>query len=536
VGPVSAIRLFAIGLFVVCAGTASQPAEAAFPGTNGKIAFQSDRDGNMEIYVMSADGSGQVNVSNNPTDDRTPAWSADGRQIAFSSTRDGNAEIYKMNADGSGQTRLTVNPARDLHPAWTSDGRIVFDRGADVSPFACTGSTDVYIMNADGTGVSNLTNNPAEDCAPSGSANGRIAFMSSRDDQYNDIYSMNLDGSGVVRLTNTPACEQTPNWAPGTTRIAFVGATTNCDDDNIYVMAANGTGRTSLTDTTTRDEVWPAWSPQEDRIAFQGCVTSGCQIYVISAVGGGEVQLTSTGSNGKPDWQPRANQMITFGSLANKTFGDQDFTVSASASSGLPVSFAASGNCTASGVTVHLTGAGSCTVTASQSGDSGYNPAPSVSQSFSIAKANQTITFAALANKTFGARDFDVSANASSSLPVTFTASGSCTISRVTVHLTGAGSCTVTASQPGDANYNAALDVTQSFSIARAPCTVPKVVGKPLAAAKRALGQRHCRTGKLRHAYSAKKKGIVIAQSRRSGKVIPAGSKIDLVVSRGRRL
>ncbi len=82
---------------------------------------------------------------------------------------------------------------------------------------------------------------------------------------------------------------------------------------------------------------------------------------------------------------------------------------------------------------------------------------------------NQTITFGPLANKTYGDQDFSVSATASSGLAVSFTASGSCTVSGATVHLTGAGSCTVTASQPGDANYNAAPDVSRTFSIAPAP-------------------------------------------------------------------
>jgi len=104
------------------------------------------------------------------------------------------------------------------------------------------------------------------------------------------------------------------------------------------------------------------------------------------------------------------------------------------------------------------------------------------------------------------------------------------------VHLTGAGSCTVTAAQPGDANYKPAPDVSRTFSIARALCMVPNVVGKRLASAKLTIAKRHCSTGKVGYAYSTKRtKGIVVSQSRRSGKVLPAHSKINLVVSRGRR-
>src|SRR5438128_9529297 len=137
----------------------------------------------------------------------------------------------------------------------------------------------------------------------------------------------------------------------------------------------------------------------------------------------------------------KANQTITFGPIANKTFGDPDFLVNPTASSGLPVSLMASGQCTVttpSPGTVHITGGGSCTITASQGGDSNYNPAPNVPQTFSIAKANQTITFGAISNKTFGDPDFVVSATASSGLPVSFSASGNCTVtipSPGTVHL-----------------------------------------------------------------------------------------------------
>src|SRR5205823_4238709 len=145
------------------------------------------------------------------------------------------------------------------------------------------------------------------------------------------------------------------------------------------------------------------------------------------------------------------------------------------ASSGLPVSLSASGNCTVttpSPGTVHITGAGSCTITASQAGNANFNAAANVPQSFSIAKADQTITFGPLANKTFGDPDVNITATALSGLSVSFTATSNCTVSRNTVHLTGAGACTITASQAGNANFNAAPDVPQSFNIAKANQTI----------------------------------------------------------------
>jgi hypothetical protein len=238
-------------------------------------------------------------------------------------------------------------------------------------------------------------------------------------------------------------------------------------------------------------------------------------------------------------------QTIAFAPLPDKRWGDPGFIVSATASSGLPVSFSAAGNCFLSnGTIVFITGAGSCTVTASQSGGLNYNPAPDVTRTFSIEKASQSIIFAPLADKTYGDPDFFVSGSAYSGLPVSFTAAGKCTVTGVNVHLTGAGVCTITAWQPGDSNWSAAPPLSRSFSIAsQAPpppppaparCKVPRLVGESLAKAKALIKKRRCRVGKVTHAYSrVRKRGVVVAQSRRPGRIVPAGSKIRLVVSRG---
>jgi hypothetical protein len=237
------------------------------------------------------------------------------------------------------------------------------------------------------------------------------------------------------------------------------------------------------------------------------------------------------------------DQTITFDPIADRTYGDPVVVPHATASSGLPVSFSARGACFFYAGVVYITSGGSCTVTASQPGGLNFNPAPDVARTFAIARLRQSIAFPPLETKTFGDPDFVISAFASSGLPVSFGASGNCTVSGVTVHLTRAGSCTITASQAGDVFYEPAA-VSQTFAIrptskpiARPPlarCRVPNVVGKRLASAKRMITLRHCRTGKIAYAHSPKRKGIVISQSRRPGRVLPARSKIALVVSRGR--
>ena len=136
------------------------------------------------------------------------------------------------------------------------------------------------------------------------------------------------------------------------------------------------------------------------------------------------------------------------------------------------MTYSSAGSCSNTGATFTITSAtGTCTVRYDQAGNASFNPAPQVTESVTAVKINQTITFAALGNKTFGDADFNVSATASSGLAVSFAASGSCTVSGTTVHLTGAGSCTITASQAGNGNFNAAADVPRTFTIGKATST-----------------------------------------------------------------
>ncbi len=115
-----------------------------------------------------------------------------------------------------------------------------------------------------------------------------------------------------------------------------------------------------------------------------------------------------------------ADQSITFGTLSARTYGDAPFAVSATASSGLPVSFTASGACAVTGTTVTITGAGTCTITASQGGGGGWNPAPSVEQSFTIARATPAITWVDPAAITYGIALSTTQLDAAASVPGTF--------------------------------------------------------------------------------------------------------------------
>ncbi|MEV1290051.1 hypothetical protein, partial [Micromonospora sp. NPDC049679] len=164
-------------------------------------------------------------------------------------------------------------------------------------------------------------------------------------------------------------------------------------------------------------------------------------------------------------------QTITFGPLADVSFTGGPVTLTATASSGLAVSYtsATTGVCTVASDKVTLVATGTCAIQADQAGDGTYRAAESVTRSFTVTPATQTITFPELADVAMTASPVALNATASSGLPVTYTSTNPevCEITGAlpsgvrgatatsTVTLNGPGTCTIEARQSGNANYQA---------------------------------------------------------------------------------
>ncbi len=168
---------------------------------------------------------------------------------------------------------------------------------------------------------------------------------------------------------------------------------------------------------------------------------------------------TSFNGSTSPDFTQTVNKATATVSLSNLS-QTYDGTPKSATATTIPLGLTVT--LTYDGLATAPTNAGSYAVVATVQ-DSNYQG--SASGTMVIAMADQTITFGALSDKAYGDADFTVSATASSGLEVGFTASGACTISGDTVHITGVGSCTITAHQSGDSNYNAAPDVSQTFTV-----------------------------------------------------------------------
>ena len=271
---------------------------AAFPGTNGKIAFQSDRDGNFEIYVMNADGSGQTRLTNNSVVDYLPAWSPDGTKIVI--TRDqafGISQIWVINVNDLSETQLTNDAFVNHAPTWSPDGtKIAFAKAA------FGGDAEVYVMNADGSGQTNLSNNQA-------------------------FPDQDLD----------------PNWSPDGTQLAFFRGGGGYSE--VWKMKADGSMQTKLSTNSFVGDGLPAWSPDGTKITFLTLRDGNPEIYVMNADGSGPTRLTNnSASDSNPDWQPPYNFSGFFPPVDNPGPGPNFVFNIAKAGSAIPVKFSLSGD------------------------------------------------------------------------------------------------------------------------------------------------------------------------------------------------
>ena len=256
----------------------------------------------------------QAEAEDLDSDDNGPVWSPDGRLIAFASSRDYPSdpswEIYVMNADGSGQRRLTHDGRATGIVRWTPDGEWITYARAPAKPPPTQADAfrfELVAIRPDGSDEQLLIEFDTPllgfDWSPDGT---RLALsLCSFDEQFDcEISIAGPDGTNQVTVADSAGSDYGPVWSPDGTRIAFISTRDEngrcffheCTGYNgeIYVMNADGTGHTRLTDSPGQD-LAPTWSPDGTRIAFSNLPSQdgNNDIHTVSPNGEGLEQLTN---------------------------------------------------------------------------------------------------------------------------------------------------------------------------------------------------------------------------------------------------
>lgn len=291
--------------------------------SNGKMVFQSDRDGNYNLWIMNANTSELKNLTNIPPSAITsrtnvdPIPSPDGKAVAFVSNRDGNSEIYIVDVVTGVQKDLTKNKANDYSPTWSPDGKyiaFVSERDA-VSMLPAHGITtnNIYIMNADGLNVRRLTTNnvAAGYNGLAWSPDGMKLLLNLTDvgptGDYiaRGISIMDLSNLGVTVLTalsdKMSCCAK---WSPDGNHILY--SVLDRGFENIYVMKADGTNQIALTDDASYYDMDPSWSPDGRYVLFSSNRDGQYHLYLMNANGSNQKRLTGgLGEDRYPVWLAR---------------------------------------------------------------------------------------------------------------------------------------------------------------------------------------------------------------------------------------
>ena len=237
---------------------------ASYSPDGTKIAFMNNYDGDYEICLMNADGTGVRQLTKNSATDTYPTWSPDGTEIAFASNRDGDFDIWVMNADGSQQTNITsADPWVDDVPRWSPDGRwiaITTDR---------YGGASAELITPDGTTQATIGSVQYATWFASWSPDGKSLLVDSNSGGDYDIYRYDITGHAPLQwdlmqakiVSDDNAVEGPAIWSPDGKQIAL---SSNRDGDfEVYVMNADGGPQQQLTHNTV-DDIVQDWQSLHD--------------------------------------------------------------------------------------------------------------------------------------------------------------------------------------------------------------------------------------------------------------------------------
>jgi Tol biopolymer transport system component len=295
-------RVLVVALVALAAGGAAERLSAQGPAA-GEILFQSDREGPTRLFILDLATNTQRRVgSAGDWFDEEPSWSHDGRRIAFSSTRGGggNLDIWIMNADGSALQRLTTHPAPEQDPAWAADDKSLFFTGER------DGRGELYrVWLADGR-IDRITSGFGRAIMPATSRDGRyLAFALQTLIEF-QVHLIDLTTGARRQVTvNGGACR--PAFAPDSQEVAFV----RLAQEPSRLEAARESGTRVLLQDPKLWSYYPAYSPDGRFLAFSVSPEHhrgedwDLAIMDVRTPGQWRKLTSGRGNDRYPDWRPR---------------------------------------------------------------------------------------------------------------------------------------------------------------------------------------------------------------------------------------
>ena len=301
------------------------PVYAKAPET-AKIVFSSNRDGNLEIYLMNPDGSGILRLTDHPTRDYDPVWSPTGEQILFVSHRDGVRDLYLMNADGRNVEKVIKSTVDRSQPTWSPDGeRFAYLRYNEAT---------LYVADIDKRQEIPVAKTGKFGGYPAWSPDDEmIAFTFAPEAPKGPILEGDLPGYPLILISPQgkkqkeilpkPQLRLTrPAWSPSGDQIAFVESPWADDEKGtIYVVNPDGSSMKMVVPKGSGADR-PTWNPRGNELIYEQDVDNERQLFKITLSNRRTIQITHNGRNGNADWfDPAALPVTPQPQLLTTTWG-----------------------------------------------------------------------------------------------------------------------------------------------------------------------------------------------------------------------
>ena len=273
-----------------------------------KIAFAATPNGNWDVLLMNPDGAQQINLTNHPATDYSPAWSPTGEQILFSSDRDrfqGSLDLYLMDADGRNVHQVFGKSRERVAAVWSPDGTQIAYCSQE------QGQSVLYIGTIEGRKEERV----AFGCGPAWSPDGtEIAFITGGPNMRITILNVETYRQKFLFPPEAqPSWMEKMAWSPTGDRLAFswlhrVPLKDFPETQTIYTISRDGTGLKQIVPEGGLRAVGPVWSPDGSMLLYQQLIMDEAvkkrrwQIFKVAAIGGESIKVGPLGWYSLGDW------------------------------------------------------------------------------------------------------------------------------------------------------------------------------------------------------------------------------------------